>query len=138
MPTNVLVVDDHRLYRESFCSMLQESFAALQIVPAGDGSTALGLTYKIQFDLIVLDYELTTMSGSDVVRRLRARGCPLPPIVLMSAHPDIAVFARLLMVNAYLHKPVAIEDMQQVLGPFMKTPNHRTTGPKLWNVPSSY
>ena len=138
MPTNVLVVDDHRLYRDSFCSMLQECFASLQIVPAGDGITALGLTYKIPFDLIVLDYELTTMSGSDVVRRLRARGNPLPPIVLMSAHPDIAVFARLLMVSAFLQKPVTIEDIQRVLGPFIKNPTQRTTGPKLWNVPSAH
>ena len=40
-------------------------------------------------------YELTSFSGGDVVRRLRARGTALPPIILISAHPDLPVIARL-------------------------------------------
>jgi CheY-like chemotaxis protein len=132
MPTNILVVDDNKVYRDSFCDMLQECFAQVQIVPTNDGISALGLTHKIAFDLIILDYELTTISGSDVVRRLRARGQPLPPIVLMSAHSDIAVFARLLRVNACLHKPVSFEDMRAVLTPFIEQPQQLRSGPHLW------
>ncbi len=119
MPTNILVVDDNQTYRDAFCSMLQISFPNVQIVTTSDGISALGLTYKITFDLIVLDYELTTMSGSDIVRRLRARGRPLPPLVLMSAHPDVAVFARLNKFNAYLQKPVAINELQRVIEPLL-------------------
>jgi CheY-like chemotaxis protein len=132
MPTNILVVDDNVIYRESFCALLQECFENLQIVPSGDGVSALGLTYKIPFDLIILDYELTTISGSDVVRRLRARGNPPPPLVLMSAHSDIAVIARLLRVNACLHKPVSIEDMRLVLAPLIQQGDQRMSGSALW------
>jgi CheY-like chemotaxis protein len=134
MPINILVVDDNRIYRETFCSMLQESFDGLQIVAVSDGVSALGMTHKIPFDLIILDYELTTISGSDVVRRLRARGNPLPPIVLMSAHADIAVFARLLRVNAHLQKPVLLEEMRAVLSPFILHSGQRSSGPAIWNV----
>lgn len=119
MPTNILVVDDNRVYRESFCSMLQISFADLQIIAISDGISALGITNKIAFDLIVLDYELTTMTGSEILRRLRARGCPLPPLVLMSAHPDVAVFARLNKFDGYLHKPVAVDELQRVIAPLL-------------------
>jgi two-component system, OmpR family, response regulator len=132
MPINILVVDDNRIYRESFCTLLQDCFAHAQIVAVCDGISALGMTYKIPFDLIILDYELTTISGSDIVRRLRARGRPLPPIVFMSAHPDIAVFARLNMVDAYLHKPVSLDDMQAVLAPLVDGSVMQTIGPNVW------
>jgi CheY-like chemotaxis protein len=132
MPTNVLVVDDNRIFRESFCTLLEECFDHMQIVPVSDGISALGVTYKIPFDLIVLDYELATMSGSDIVRRLRARGRPLPPIVFMSAHPDIAIFARLNMVDGYLSKPVSPEDIHAVIGPLLREQTRHTTGPNVW------
>jgi CheY-like chemotaxis protein len=134
MPVNVLVVDDNRIYRDAFCNLLQFCYPNLQLVPAGDGSTALSLTHQIAFDLIVLDYDLTSLTGGDVVRRLRARGAPLPPIVLMSAHPDIAVFARLLMVTAFLQKPVDEHDLRAVLDPLMAEPIRRVAGPTLWRI----
>lgn len=134
MPINILVVDDNRTFRHAFCALLDECYDNLQIVPAADGSAALSLTRQISFDLIVLDYELSSFSGGDVVRRLRARGTPLPPIVLMSAHPDIAVFARLHMVNGFLQKPVDAAALRAVLDPFVTKPHLRTSGPILWRV----
>jgi CheY-like chemotaxis protein len=56
-------------------------------------------------------YELTSFSGSDVVRRVRARGTALPPIILISAHPDLPVIARLHMVNGYLQKRITLMTM---------------------------
>lgn len=125
MPTNILVVDDHRLYRETFCNLLYSSFDQIQVVPAADGPTALNLTISIPFDLIIIDYELATLTGSTVVRRMRDRGKPLPPIVLMSAHPDLAVFARLLHVHGYLGKPVSYEDLQRVVAPLLTNPTRQ-------------
>jgi CheY-like chemotaxis protein len=134
MPVNVLVVDDSRIYRETFCELLRQCYANLQIVPAADGSSALSLTYQIAFDIIILDYDLTSFSGGDVVRRLRARGTPLPPIVFMSAHPDIAVFTRLHMVSGFLSKPVEEPQLRALLDPLVANPGQRSAGPTLWRV----
>ncbi|HWQ15225.1 MAG TPA: response regulator [Roseiflexaceae bacterium] len=134
MPVNVLVVDDNRLYRDAFCNLLQSCYPHLQLVPAADGSAALSLTRQIAFDLIILDYDLTSISGGDVVRRLRARGAPLPPIIMMSAHPDIAIFSRLLMVTAFLQKPVEERDLRVVFGPLLAEPIRRVSGPTLWRI----
>ncbi len=130
MPTNILVVDDHPLYRESFCALLQTCFADLQLVAVEDGSRALSLTHQIAFDLLILDYQLPGISGGDVVRYLRSRARTtarlIPPIILMSAHPDIAVFARSLGVVAFLHKPVDISEIRTVISPILEqfsTPN---------------
>ncbi|MFQ3630659.1 response regulator [Roseiflexus sp.] len=134
MPLNILVVDDNRVFRDSFCELLNACYERLQIIPAGDGSAALSLTRQISFDLIILDYELTTFSGGDIVRRLRARGLPLPPIILMSAHPDLPVIARLHLVSGYLQKPVDASTLREVLDPFIKQPATRSAGPSLWRI----
>lgn len=134
MPVNVLVVDDNRVFRDSFCELLNACYEHLQIIPAGDGSAALSLTRQISFDLIILDYELTTFSGGDIVRRLRARGTPLPPIIFISAHPDLPVIARLHMVSGYLQKPVDADALREVLDPFIKQPTTRSAGPTLWRI----
>jgi two-component system sensor histidine kinase RpfC len=132
MPTNILVVDDHPLYRESFCSLLQECFADLQLVAVEDGSQALSLTHQIPFDLLILDYHLPGISGGDVVRYLRSRARTtarlVPPIILMSAHPDIAVFARSLGVVAVLHKPVELNEIHTVIGPILEQSPARKLG----------
>lgn len=134
MPTNVLVVDDNRVFRDSFCELLNACYDHLQIIPAGDGSAALSLTRQISFDLIILDYELTTFSGGDVVRRLRARGTPLPPIIFISANPDLPVIARLHMVSGYLQKPIDADTLRETLDPFLKQPTTRSAGPTLWRI----
>jgi len=124
MPINILVVDDHPLYRESFCGLLQVCFANIQLVMVEDGSQALSLTQQIPFDLLILDYHLPGISGGDVVRYLRTRSRTtarlIPPIILMSAHPDIGVFARSLGVAAFLHKPVELSEIRAVIGPILE------------------
>jgi DNA-binding response OmpR family regulator len=134
MPINVLVVDDNRIFRNSFCELLNACYDNLQIIPAGDGSAALSLTRQISFDLIILDYELTSFSGGDVVRRLRARGTALPPITLISAHPDLPVIARLHMVSDYLQKPVDADALREALDPLIRQPQVRSAGPTLWRI----
>jgi len=119
MPTNVLVVDDHRTYRETFCELLQVSRPHMQIVAAETGMQALILTSRIDFDLLIIDYHLKAMTGGDIIRHLRARsrdtGWRMPPVVLISAYPDANVFARLLSTEAFLPKPVEMTQLCHVL-----------------------
>ncbi|GAB4193434.1 MAG: hypothetical protein OHK0022_08310 [Roseiflexaceae bacterium] len=118
-PTNILVVDDHPLYRDAFCTLLQTARPALQIIPAETGSQALSLTARIPFDLLVLDYYLKSMSGGDIIRHLRGRaagsGWRMPPVILVSSQPEVAVFARSLGAAAFLPKPVDGEALRVAL-----------------------
>ena len=96
--------------------------------------SGLQLGAECGFDLIILDYELTSFSGGDVVRRLRARGTALPPIILISAHPDLPVIARLHMVSGYLQKPVDADTLHEVLDPLIRQPQVRSAGLTLWRI----
>jgi two-component system OmpR family response regulator len=135
----VLVVDDHQLYRETFCTMLCGCFPHLDIVTATDGSAALSLAAHTRFALVVLDYQLPSLTGGDVVRHLRARSRAaesLPPIVLTSSQPDVPRFARMLKVDGFLPKPTTVDEIQAVVGPLLARPRHEAgaTGPKLWRI----
>jgi CheY-like chemotaxis protein len=138
--TQVLVVDDHQLYRETFCTLLLGCFPNLNIVAAADGSAALSLTHRIPFALVVLDYQLPAINGGDVIRHLRTRaqttGTAMPPIVLMSSQPDVAHFARMLRADAFLPKPTTAEEIMAAVGPIIARPRPESSapGPMLWRI----
>ncbi|GAB4198366.1 MAG: hypothetical protein OHK0022_17610 [Roseiflexaceae bacterium] len=119
MPTNILVVDDHPQYRDIFCQLLQACRPSLQIIPVETGSQALNLSAQIAFDLLILDYHLQAMTAGDILRHLRVRArtsnWPMPPVVLTSAYPDAMVFARALRVDGFLPKPVAYDELRDVV-----------------------
>ncbi len=123
MASPVLVVDDHQIYREIFCTLLSDCFPQIRISTAADGSTALSMSQEIPFALLVIDYQLPTINGGDVIRHLRARsraaGIVMPPVVLMSSQPDVACFVRTLGASAFLPKPTTPEQISTVLGPLL-------------------
>ena len=123
MSPTILVVDDHLLYRTTFCALLQLCWPAAQIVEAADASQALAVFPQHAWDLIVLDYQLPTLTGTDLARHLRARahahGQVLPPLVLMSTQPDAATFARAIGAVTFLPKPVGVDLLRTALTPLL-------------------
>lgn len=124
MSPYILVVEDTQRYRESFCKLLRLCFPTVHIMDAEDGTTALSMTRLIRFDLLIIDYYLRALSGGDVVRHLRQRAnatqVPVPPIIVMSTQPDVAIFTRTMGANAFLSKPARAEEVIATVGPFLE------------------
>jgi two-component system, chemotaxis family, chemotaxis protein CheY len=139
MPS-ILVVDDHPHYLATVCRMLEQQIAQVCVSSASTGSAALNLIQQQSFDLLILDYQLQTTTGSELVRQLRARaagaGRPLPPVVMMSSQPDVAIFARALGIEAFLPKPLLSENIDDTIVPLLKkSDNDRPPRrPLLWRV----
>ena len=125
MGPTILVVDDHQLYCATLSALLQMCWPEARIVEATDSSRALALSADHRWDLILLDYQLPTLSGGDLIRHMRARaharGATLPPLILMSTQPDVASFARALGAAAFLPKPVELAELRSVLAPYLST-----------------
>lgn len=139
MSAHVLVIDDSRLYRETFCNLLRFCFPHAAVSEAEDGSTALSLTRIVSFSVLVLDYHLQSLSGGDIARRLRQRastaGERVPPIILTSSQPDIAVFTRSIGAVAFMPKPATEESVLALLGPFLPVPEVPAARPvRLWRI----
>ncbi len=79
---------------------------------ASDGETALELTAKESFDLILLDVMLPGKSGFDVCRDLRQRGTQVP-ILMLTARSQVTdkVVGLKLGADDYLTKPFEMMEL---------------------------
>jgi len=70
MTDRILIVEDHPTMREALRLVLEGE--DLEIVEAGDGTTALALARETPPDLVLLDLHIPGMSGEDVLAALKA------------------------------------------------------------------
>ncbi len=106
----VLLVEDEPAILDG----LESLFAASGFVPAraADGGLADAWLARERFDLVVLDLMLPTLSGLDVLRRLRARGDDTPVLVLTAKGQEEDVVVGLESgADDYVTKPFAIREL---------------------------
>lgn len=68
----ILCVEDERFISELYVRALSK--AGYQVTVESDGQKALTLAQTNQFDIILLDLMIPTMTGIDVLRQLRGTG----------------------------------------------------------------
>ncbi|HEX4339968.1 MAG TPA: response regulator transcription factor [Polyangiaceae bacterium] len=83
----VLVVEDSKRLGSFLKRALEEEGYVTDI--AVDGATALAQAESIPYDVIVLDWMLPDIDGVRVCRELRARGVPIP-IIMLTARAEVA------------------------------------------------
>jgi DNA-binding NarL/FixJ family response regulator len=87
----VVVADDHPIVRDGLRMMI-ERFVTMQLVAeAGDGQEALDAIVEHEPDIALLDIEMPSLTGLDVLREIRARKIRTRCIVL-TLYDDRAVF----------------------------------------------
>lgn len=79
MPRVLLVEDDPALSRGIAASLRSNGYS---VDTAEDGQGALDVALDEPYALITLDIGLPDMTGFEVLKRLRARGCKVPVLVL--------------------------------------------------------
>jgi CheY-like chemotaxis protein len=104
----VLVVDDDPVIRGVVVALLEkEGFESVQV---GDGSAAIELvTGGEALDLVILDLNLPSMHGREVLRRLRAaQATQRLPVVILTGSSDERLEPELMDEGAddYLRKPI--------------------------------
>ena len=101
----ILLVDDDRGLRHVLSELLQE--AGHKVATAGDGPEALDILGEgADFDLVLLDVGLPSMSGLDVLARVRNLESP-PLVIVMTADDTSATLLEAVRRQAYryLRKP---------------------------------
>lgn len=110
----VLVVDDAKNIRMLLTKCLE--LEGYQVKTATNGKDALVLFSSERFDLAFLDIKLPELSGTEVLRRIRAQGNDTPVIVI-TAYPTVknAVECTKLQSITYLQKPFTADRLRAVL-----------------------
>ena len=75
---SVLCIEDERFIGELYTRALQR--AGYDIVVEADGQKGYELAKTDQFDIILLDLMLPSMTGSEILQRLRGPSAPTPHI----------------------------------------------------------
>lgn len=113
----ILIVDDHRLFRESLILLLREYRAEVFPIQAASLDEALAaLDAYPDTDLILLDLALPGVDGMTGLPRLR-EAAPTVPIMVLSATADQNTVRNALNYGAvgYLHKSVGTQEMRHAM-----------------------
>lgn len=106
----ILLAEDDPVIADGLVRALRKAGYAVDHV--GDGAAADTALSSQNFDLVILDLGLPRLSGSDVLRRLRARKCAVP-VLILTAQDGVEDRVRGLDAGAddYLCKPFALEEV---------------------------
>lgn len=115
----VLLVDDS-LFMRKIARGLLNNIGVKKILEACDGVEALEIIRTENPDIVLLDWEMPLLNGSEVVRIVRSPGVfPTPdlPIIVLTAHADAGRIAAAvkLGVNDFLCKPVSAKALLERL-----------------------
>lgn len=115
-PALIMLVEDDA----ALAALLQEQLAAprLRIVHCQSGHAALAWLQEHRPDLMLLDYTLTDMTGSDLLEALD-RGRRTPPFIVISGHNDASVAVAMMKEGAqdYLIKDLHIVEQVKTVVP---------------------
>jgi DNA-binding NarL/FixJ family response regulator len=118
---NLLIVDDHPLFRQGLRLLLQTIDAALIIDETGDIDTALQKARAGDFQLILLDLRMPGTAGLATLERLR-NTLPDVPVVVISGEYDSTVVRQTIDRGAmgFIPKSLTpdrlVDALRQVLG----------------------
>jgi two-component system response regulator RegX3 len=108
--SRILVVEDEATIRHAVGYALRRD--GFEVAESGDGDQALALAERADmFDVVILDLGLPTVSGTEVLRRLRASG-PVPIIVLTARGEESdRVLGLELGADDYVTKPFSMAEL---------------------------
>ena len=81
---NVLIVDDHALFRVGLQGLLERR--GIEIIgTAADGEEGIRLTHELHPDVVLLDLRMPELGGLSVLRRLADQGLDVPVVMLTTS-----------------------------------------------------
>jgi DNA-binding NtrC family response regulator len=110
-PNRILIVDDDRDICVMLAALMNKEGLTNQV--AHDGETALTMVRREAPDVLLLDIRMPGMDGMEVLKQVREVDNELP-VVLVTAHAEIAASVAAIKVGAYDYLPKPFEHSQVI------------------------
>jgi DNA-binding NarL/FixJ family response regulator len=116
MAVKILLADDHTMFRQGLCAMLNEHPDMEVVGEAEDGAMAIKLARKLKPDLIVMDIDMPKMSGIDAARQILPE-MPEVKLVALSTYLKRAFIREMFKAGAsgYILKEQAFDELIQAI-----------------------
>jgi len=113
--TRILIVDDHAIVRTGIRRLLKDR-AGTELLEAATGEEALQAVQETLLDLILLDLNLPSLGGLELLRRLK-RARPDLAILVFSQHAEPIYAAKALEAGArgFVSKNAAPEELLEAM-----------------------
>jgi two-component system, cell cycle response regulator DivK len=119
--STVLIVEDNDLNLKLFHDLL--SIQNCNILTSKDGMDVMAIVEKNRPDLILMDIQLRTLSGLDIIKELKSNpdtsNIPIIVITAFALKSEEEIISES-GCDVYLSKPVAIDLFFDALGKFIK------------------
>jgi two-component system nitrate/nitrite response regulator NarL len=108
----IIIADDHTLFLDGICSLLQQEDNLLVTHTASDGKELLDLLTIQQPDIVLLDINMPFINGLEATRHIRQL-YPCTRIIILSSYnePHLITQARNSGANGYLIKNCNREEL---------------------------
>lgn len=120
---NIIVTDDHKLFRKGICALLSDFDFVNEIDEAGNGEELIDLIKsKAEApDLVLLDVNMPVMDGIEATKYLKSHYTDLR-IIIISMEEDVQLVSHLVEegVDGYLLKNADPDELEMALRMVMK------------------
>lgn len=112
----VLLVDDHKMVREGFRSLIETDSQIEVAGEAANGEEAVEMARSLRPDVILMDINMPRMNGIEATRRIKSE-MPDVAIIGLSVHDDSGLTASMIEAGAtcYLTKGEQSEDLARAI-----------------------
>ena len=116
MNLRVVLVDDHRMFREALRPLLAQTPGFEIAGEAGDGQQAIELCAQLAPDVVIMDVSMPGLNGIEATRRILAER-PQTRVVVLSMHADRRFVAETLRAGAaaYVLKDAGFAELVRAL-----------------------
>ncbi len=115
---NVVIADDHKLFRKGIRSLLEEFPLVNKIYEAGNGMELLELLKQLDTlpEIILLDIQMPVMNGIDAQRRIRQL-YPLQKVIILTMEDDEQFIMHMISegVSGYLLKDAEPDELEEAI-----------------------
>lgn len=108
----VAIADDHRIIREGLDLLLARTDSVEIVAHASDGLELIELLETTEIDVVLLDVRMPTMTGLNVLERIKELGSEVA-VVMLSMYGDPVYVSRAIELGAsgYLLKSVGHDEL---------------------------
>jgi CheY-like chemotaxis protein len=130
----ILAIDDQKLVLIPLASKLGEM--GYEVITETDGLKGIELFHSLQPDLVIVDINMPTISGLEIVKYIRKSKKPETPIMILSGNTDDVILTAgfELGVDDFMKKPLGLTEVGLRTKKLIGAPVHSTSSSKYSNT----
>lgn len=110
--TKIIIADDHTIFRQGLCGLLQSNEGVVIAGEAAEGDEALRLICETKPHIAVLDISMPGMDSIEIIKQIRQKGLNTK-VILLTMHTNPMLVEQFIKAGAagYIPKDNAFEDL---------------------------